>query len=42
LVAELDKVSLAIYMWVSLEEAAPDLSTEAPAILFDRFIRWTH
>ena len=39
--AELDDVSLAIFMWVTLEEAAHDMCSAAPAALFERFIAWT-
>ncbi len=37
----MDRVALAIYMWVSLEEAVQHLSAEPVAALFERFIRWT-
>lgn len=39
--AELDDVSLAIFMWVILEEAAHDMFPAPPAALFERFIGWT-
>jgi hypothetical protein len=41
LIIELDRVSLAIFMWVNLEEAAFDLPAEPPSGLFERFIGWT-
>lgn len=40
LVSEMDKVTLAIYLWVNLEEAVRDVK-DSPSQLFDRFIRWT-
>ncbi|MFI5490961.1 hypothetical protein [Actinoplanes sp. NPDC051859] len=42
LIVELDRVQLAIYMWMHLEEALADLPPGPPAELFERFIRWTH
>ena len=42
LIAELDRVQLAIYMWVNLEEAAHDMPKGPADELFERFIKWTH
>jgi hypothetical protein len=42
LAAELDRISLAIFMWVNLEEAVGDLPRGPASELFDRFISWTH
>jgi hypothetical protein len=39
--AELDRVSLAIYMWNRLEESVRDLPPTPPAEIFERFIKWT-
>jgi hypothetical protein len=41
LASEMDRVSLAIYMWTNLEEAIGDMPTGPPSELFERFIRWT-
>jgi len=41
LVIEMDRVALAIYMWVNLEEAALDMPHGPVSELFERFIRWT-
>lgn len=38
---EMDRVSLAIYMWSSLDEAIRDLPVGPPGELFERFLRWT-
>jgi hypothetical protein len=42
LISELDRVSLAIFMWIILEEAVGDLPREPASDLFERFVRWTH
>ena len=42
LIVEMDRVSLAIFMWVNLEEAVRDMPPGPASDLFDRFIRWTH
>jgi hypothetical protein len=42
LMLEMDRVPLAIYMWVNLEEAARDMPLGPVAELFERFIKWTH
>jgi hypothetical protein len=39
--ADLDRVSLAIYMWNQLEVAVRDLPPTPPAEIFERFIKWT-
>jgi len=41
LVMEMDRVALAIYMWLNLEEAAQDIPRGPVSELFERFIRWT-
>ena len=41
LIREMDRVSLAIYMGSSLDEAVQDLPSGPPAELFERFLRWT-
>ena len=41
LAAQLDAISLAMYAWQCLEEAAGELPATPPQELFDRFIRWT-
>jgi hypothetical protein len=41
LASEMDRITLAIYMWVNLEEAAGDLRNIPGSELFERFIRWT-
>jgi hypothetical protein len=41
LVTEMDRVTLAIYMWSNLEEAAMDMPRGPVSELFERFIRWT-
>ena len=41
LVARLDRITLAMYAWDRLEEAAGELPSTPPAELFDRFVRWT-
>ncbi|MEU4560576.1 hypothetical protein AB0F72_19545 [Actinoplanes sp. NPDC023936] len=35
-----DPVQLAIRLWVELDEAVLVLSQQAPAALFQRFLRW--
>ena len=40
--AEMDRVSLAIFMWINLEDAVCDLLLCPPMELFDRFIGWTY
>lgn len=40
LVSELDSVSLAVYSWTCLEQAAGDLAAVTPAELFLRFLAW--
>jgi hypothetical protein len=42
LLAEMDCVSLAIFMWLSLEEAVHDMPSWSPPDLYARFIEWTH
>ena len=42
LASELDRISLAIVMWVNLEEAVGDLPHGPASELFERFISWTH
>jgi hypothetical protein len=42
LIAEMDRVQLAIYMWVNLEEAVQDMPKGPADELFERFIKWTH
>jgi hypothetical protein len=42
LAEEMDRISLAMYMWTNLEEAVADLPPGPPSELFERFIRWTH
>lgn len=41
LASEMDRTSLAIYMWVNLEEAVCDLPKGPPSELFERFLSWT-
>jgi hypothetical protein len=41
LVREMDRVTLAIYMWLNLEDAVAELSATPAGELFDRFIAWT-
>lgn len=41
LVTEMDRVTLAIYMWLNLEEAVLDMPHGPASELFERFIRWT-
>jgi hypothetical protein len=41
LLSEMDRSSLAIYMWANLEEAVGNLPGGPPGELFDRFIHWT-
>jgi hypothetical protein len=38
---EMDQVSLAIFMWLNLEEAAADMPREPASELFERFVHWT-
>jgi hypothetical protein len=38
---KMDRVALAIYMWLNLEDAVVELSATPPSELFDRFIAWT-
>lgn len=42
LVSEMDRISLAIFMWLNLEEAVGHLAPGPTSELFDRFISWTH
>jgi len=42
LAAEMDRISLAVYMWSSLDAACGDMPVCAPPELFERFISWTH
>lgn len=42
LMATLDRVSLAMFMWECLEMVARDVPTMPISEMFDRFIRWTH
>jgi hypothetical protein len=42
MVAEMDRVSLAIFMWINLEDAVGDLPSAPAMELFDRFIGWTY
>ena len=42
LISEMDRVSLAVFMWANLEEAAGQLLQTPPSELFERFIGWTH
>jgi hypothetical protein len=42
MICEMDRVALAIYMWLNLEDAVMELPTIPPSELFDRFISWTH
>lgn len=39
--AEMDRIQLAIYCWVNLEEAARDMPTVPASEFFDRFLAWT-
>jgi len=41
LILEMDRVALAIYMWINLEEAVLDRPLGPASELFERFIRWT-
>ena len=41
LLIEMDRVALAIYMWLNLEEAVLETSLGPASELFERFIRWT-
>jgi hypothetical protein len=41
LVAEMDRVQLAIYMWANMDEAIADMPVTPPSELFERFLRWT-
>ncbi|MEV6487563.1 hypothetical protein AB0M20_02825 [Actinoplanes sp. NPDC051633] len=38
----MDRVSLAIFMWINLEDAVRELPPRAASELFDRFISWTY
>ena len=42
LAGELDSITLAVFMWLNLEEACTHLRHEPVSELFERFIRWTH
>ena len=42
LVAEMDRVGLAIYMWMNLEDAVMEVPRMPTSELFERFIAWTH
>ena len=42
LVAALDRVGLAVYMWLNLEDAVMEVPRMPPSELFERFIAWTH
>lgn len=39
--AELDSITLAMYAWACLEEAAGDLADATPSQLYERFLHWT-
>jgi hypothetical protein len=39
--AEMDRVALAVYMWLNLEDAVLELADHPAGELFDRFIAWT-
>jgi hypothetical protein len=41
MLTELDRVSLAIFMWINLEEAIGDLPPSPALELFERFLAWT-
>lgn len=41
LTATMDSLSLAMFAWVLLEEAAGDLPRSASGELYERFLRWT-
>ena len=41
MLSEMNRVSLAIFMWINLEEAAGDLPACPASELFDRFLNWT-
>jgi hypothetical protein len=41
MLAEMGRVSLAVFMWINLEEAIGDLPPCPVAELFDRFMGWT-
>jgi hypothetical protein len=38
----MDRVQLAVYMWLNLEDAVRELRATPPSELFERFIAWTH
>jgi hypothetical protein len=42
LLSEIDRSSLAVYMWLNLHDAVMELDAMPVAELFDRFIAWTH
>lgn len=42
LATEMDRVALAIFMWLNFEEAADHLTNSPAGELFERFIAWTH
>lgn len=41
LAAELGSLSLAMFAWTCLEEAARDIPATPPAELYERFLAWT-
>ena len=42
LALEMDRVSLAVFMWLNLEEAAGDMPLQPASELYERFIDWTN
>ncbi|MDT4992533.1 MAG: hypothetical protein QOH97_2425 [Actinoplanes sp.] len=42
LIAEMDRINLAVYMWLNLEYAVLEIPAMPASELFDRFISWTH
>lgn len=40
LAARMDGITLAMYLWSRLEDAAGELPPTPPGELFDRFLRW--
>jgi hypothetical protein len=42
MIAEMDRVSLAIFMWINLEDAVRELPPRTASELFDRFVSWTY
>ncbi len=41
MITEMDRVSLSVFMWTSLEEAVGDLPPSPASELFERFLAWT-